>query len=44
VKPNDPATLSIVVLVIVAVALMAGFVPARRATRVPALTALSDAP
>jgi putative ABC transport system permease protein len=44
VKPNDPATLSIVVLVIVGVALMAGFVPARRAIRVPALTALSDAP
>ena len=40
VKPTDPATLATVVGAIVLVALVAGFVPARRATRVDVLTAL----
>src|SRR5206468_4969709 len=40
VKPTDPATLATVVAAIVLVALVAGFVPARRATRVDVLTAL----
>jgi putative ABC transport system permease protein len=41
VKPTDPATLGIVTACIVVVALAAGFVPARRATRVQPLTVLS---
>ena len=40
VKPTDPATLATVVAAIVIVALLAGFVPARRATRVEVLSAL----
>jgi len=40
VKPNDPATLVAVALVLVAVALLAGLVPARRASRVDPLVAL----
>ena len=39
VSPNDPATMLVVVLAIVGVALLAGFAPARRASRVPVLTA-----
>jgi putative ABC transport system permease protein len=42
VKPNDPMTMAIVTAAIVSVALMAGFIPARRATRTPALTSLAD--
>jgi ABC-type lipoprotein release transport system permease subunit len=39
VSPNDPATMLVVVLAIVGVALLAGFAPARRASRVHVLTA-----
>jgi putative ABC transport system permease protein len=42
VAPTDPATLAVVATAIVLVALAAGFVPARRATRTPALTAIND--
>ena len=41
VKPTDPATLVVVTGVLVLVAIVAGYVPAHRATRIPALTALS---
>jgi len=40
VSANDPATLAIVAFVLVAVAVLAGFVPLRRAIRVDPLTAL----
>jgi putative ABC transport system permease protein len=40
VKPSDPSTLAVVFAAIVLVALVAGYVPARRATRVDVLTAL----
>jgi putative ABC transport system permease protein len=42
VKPTDPATLATMVAAIVIVALMAGFVPARRATRLDVLTTLPN--
>jgi predicted permease len=41
VTPGDPATMAVVVLAIVTTALLAGYVPARRATRISTLTALS---
>ncbi|HJU74519.1 MAG TPA: ABC transporter permease [Gemmatimonadaceae bacterium] len=40
VKPTDPATFVAMTAMIVSVALMSGYIPARRATRVQALTAL----
>ena len=40
VKPTDPSTLLMVSLTLVIVALLAGYVPARRATKVQVLTAL----
>ncbi len=40
VKPTDPATLTLGTILLVLVALMAGYLPARRATRIRALTAL----
>jgi predicted permease len=40
VEPTDPTTFVLVTVTIILVALMAGFLPARRATRIQALTAL----
>jgi ABC-type lipoprotein release transport system permease subunit len=40
VSVNDPATLAAVALVLSGVAALAGYVPARRATRVGAMVAL----
>jgi ABC-type antimicrobial peptide transport system permease subunit len=42
VTPNDPATLATVVVAILLVALGAGYLPARRASHVEALTALQE--
>ncbi len=40
VRTDDPATLAIVALLLVVIALAAGYIPARRATRVDAIAAL----
>ena len=40
VKPTDPATTMVVVLAILGVALVAGYAPARRASRMPVAAVL----
>jgi ABC-type antimicrobial peptide transport system permease subunit len=39
-KPHDPLALSVSVLVLVAAAILAGYAPARRASRVDPMAAL----
>jgi ABC-type antimicrobial peptide transport system permease subunit len=40
VQPRDPMTIAVLAVVLIAVTLLAGYVPARRATRVDPLTSL----
>jgi putative ABC transport system permease protein len=42
VEPTDPVTIAIVAATIVAIALLAAFVPARRASRTPSLTSIAQ--
>jgi ABC-type antimicrobial peptide transport system permease subunit len=39
-KPNDPAVLTLAVITLLAAILLAGFVPAQRASRIDPITAL----
>jgi predicted permease len=42
IKPNDPASLGLAVATLIAAAAIAGYVPARRATRIDPMTALRN--
>jgi ABC-type antimicrobial peptide transport system permease subunit len=42
VSPTDPLTLSVVVVLICAVALLAAYIPARRATLIDPMTSLRE--
>ena len=41
-KPNDPATFALAVATLVGAALLAGYAPARRASRIDPMTALRN--
>ena len=39
-KPNDPLALTLPVMILLSAALLAGFVPARKASRIDPMTAI----
>ena len=42
IKPTDPATFAIIVVLLAAVAFLAGYIPARRASRINPMVALRN--